>query len=97
MHGIMLMLVSMTLTLIQGHSGSAEESNVYAMAFKLRMAVYMTHMLMFVLTTLTLSVTSKTFVLLVLLVSSSIRGGHSVINQRLSQPSPQTLASRVIL
>ena len=34
-----LMLVSMTLTLIQGQSGLAEESNIEAMAFKLHMTV----------------------------------------------------------
>ena len=41
----MLMLVSMTLTLIQGHNGSTEENNIKAMAFKLRMTVdlYMTY------------------------------------------------------
>ena len=34
-----MMLVPMTLTLMQGHSGSAEKNGIWAMAFKLRMTI----------------------------------------------------------
>ena len=57
--GYLLMLISMILTLMHGHIGSASENKIWAMDFKLRMTVDFS-------ISMTLTLTLETFVRFVL-------------------------------